>query len=80
MNPLARLLAGILAVLAVAGAFVFGLFVFAVLLGAGVLLWLSVMIRGWWLQRNRRHSAADPAPREPETIEAEYTVISRRRE
>jgi hypothetical protein len=89
MNPVARVLAGLLAVLALIGAFFFGLFVLAVAIGLAVLAWLIITLRMWWLQR----SWSRQAPRgetggpggarksdndEGAVIEADYEVISRR--
>ena len=80
MNPLARLLAGILAVLALVGAFFFGLIVLVFAVGLGLVAWLFLWIRMWWARRNL---PAEP-PRQDNTsgdvIDAEYTVVSRRDE
>jgi uncharacterized SAM-binding protein YcdF (DUF218 family) len=73
MNPLSRLLAGILAVLALAGAFFFGLFVLAIALGLGFAAWLFLWIRMWWVRRK----APPPVDRKGDVIDAEYTVVSR---
>ena len=51
MNPLSRLLAGILAVLALAGAFFFGIFVLGLVAGLGLIAWLVFSIRMWWLRK-----------------------------
>ena len=84
MNPLSRLLAGILAVIALAGAFFFGIFVLALVAGLGLIAWAVVSLRIWWL---RKKFPADEYPREPEPgtdkgdiIDAEYTVLSRKDE
>ena len=76
MNPLSRLLAGILAVLALAAAFFFGLLVLAFAVGAGFIVWLLLWVRNW---RNRRiHTGSDRTT--GEIIDAEYTVVSRQDE
>jgi hypothetical protein len=72
MSPLARLLAAVLGILAVIGAFFFGLFILAVAVGLGALAWIGLSVRGWWL---RRQMSGQPSE---EVIEAEYTVVSRR--
>jgi len=87
MNPVSRILASLFAILVIVGAFIFGIFVLAGVAVLGLLGWVVFSIRRWWLRR----SGAVPASEEPtqarsepaqqsEIIEAEYTVISRRRE
>ena len=90
MNPVARVLAGLLAVAALVGAVFFGLIIFAAALGLGLLAWLILSVRMWWLRRRMTRGApgAADAVRDPrarraeagEVIEAEYEVISRREE
>lgn len=91
MNPLARLLAGVLAVLALAGAFFFGLVVLGLAVGLGLLAWLALTLRLWWLRRrmqragNRGRSAETPGggqggADQGRVIDADYEVVSRRRE
>jgi hypothetical protein len=81
-NPLGRALAAVVALLVLAGAFMLGLVVFAIVAGLAVIVGIVAWARGLFL----RHSGAKaPSPRESpakpsQTIEAEYTVISRRRE
>jgi predicted lipid-binding transport protein (Tim44 family) len=72
MSPLSRVLAAVLGLLAVVGAFFFGLFILAVALGVGTLAWIAISLRAWWL---RRQFAGQ---RGAEVIEAEYTVISKK--
>jgi hypothetical protein len=81
VSPLSRLLAGIVAVLVVAAVVFFGLIVLAFVLGAGALLSI-----GWWI-RQRFFAPRKPIPQRPDTevgsaevIEAEYTIVSRRRD
>jgi hypothetical protein len=76
MNPLSRLLAGILAVLALAAAFFFGLLVLAFAVGVGLVAWLLLWVRSWWNRRKR--PASDQIS--GEIIDAEYTVVSRQDE
>jgi hypothetical protein len=83
-NPLARILAGLLALLALAAAFFFGLVVLALAVGLGVLAWLALILRVWWLRRQGRDQARGGAGRagtdvrQGEVIEADYEVVSRR--
>ena len=76
MNPLSRLLAGILAVIALAGAFFFGVFVLIFALGVGFVAWLFFLVRMWWIRRK----APPSDDRRGEIIDAEYTVVSRQDE
>ena len=74
--PSARLLAGILAVLALAAAFFFGLLVLAFAVGVGLVAWLLLWVRSWW--NRRKQPASDQIS--GEIIDAEYTVVSRQDE
>jgi hypothetical protein len=76
MNPLSRLLAGILAVLALAAAFFFGLLVLAFAVGVGLVAWLLLWVRSWWNRRKQPGSDKISG----EVIDAEYTVVSRQDE
>lgn len=82
MNPVSRVIAALVAVLALAGAFFFGLVVLILVFGLGFLFWLGIRLRMWWIMR--RMPVAEAAPEQPagqgEVIDAEYTVISRRRD
>lgn len=80
VSPLARVLGSIFAVLVIAGAIVFGLFVLAAAVGLGLLLWTGMAIRGWWLRRRGFGTPRGKPGDRSQTIEAEYTVISRRRD
>lgn len=71
MSPLSRILAAIVGLLVLVGAFFFGLIILAVVIGLGALAWIVFRIRLWWLKRNM------PATPGEEVIEAEYTIISR---
>lgn len=91
MNPLSRLLAGLLAVLALVGAFFFGLVVLALVFGLGLLAWLALTLRMWWLRRQLGGARGSPGPAEPpgddpgqrgssregNVIDADYEVVSR---
>jgi hypothetical protein len=94
LNPLSRILAGILAVLALVGAFFFGIFVLAFAAGLGLIAWLLLSIRLWWMRKKGLISGAGggpasgpaqrPGPGAGETsrdiTDVEYTVVSRRDE
>ena len=92
MNPVSRVLAGLAALLALAGAVFFGIFVLALVVGLGFVLWLIAGLRLWWLRRSVERSRGstkvpgqDPRSGRPggndgKVIEAEYEVVSRRRE
>jgi hypothetical protein len=94
MNPFSRLLAAILAVLALVGAFFFGIFVLAFAAGLGLIAWLLFSIRLWWMRKKGMIGSAGrgpangpgqrPGPGSGETsrdiIDVEYTVVSRRDE
>jgi hypothetical protein len=82
LNPLARVLAGLLAALALAGAFFFGLVVLALAVGLGLLAWLVLTLRVWWLRRQGRDRAGGGGrpgadARKGKVIEADYEVVSR---
>lgn len=79
-SPLTRILGTVFAVLVIAGAVVFGLFVLAAAVGLGLLLWAGLAIRGWWLRRKRPAGDGGRPGGPSQTIDAEYTVISRRRD
>ena len=51
MNPISRLIAGIVGLIAMAGAFVLGLAVFAVVFGLIVVFWIGIRLRVWWIRR-----------------------------
>lgn len=82
LNPFTRVLAALVGALALAGAFFFGIILFAVILGLGLLFWLGLRLRMWWLMRNfpdagkpeQAASSGDGA------IEGEFTVVSKERE
>lgn len=79
LNPVTRILAALFAVLAFVGAFFFGLIILAVLVGLGLLLWLGIRLRMWWIMRRTPQSRVSRSapPTENEAIDAEYTVVSK---
>jgi uncharacterized iron-regulated membrane protein len=88
MNPLARILAASLTLLALAGAFFFGLVVLALAVGLGLLAWSALALRLWWLRRQGggrdwdgaagNDTRVGPAARQGQVIDADYEVLSRR--
>jgi hypothetical protein len=90
MNPLTRLLATLLAVLALAGAFFFGIFVLAFAAGLGFLAWLFLSVRMWWMRKKGMVDGAGAGPvngpgagardDRDDIIDVEYTVVSRQDE
>lgn len=81
MSPLSRLAAAVVAVLALAAAFFFGFIVLVVLGGVVFLSGLVLGLRSWWLRRFGGGSspAARGRAHTGQVIDAEYKVISRRR-
>lgn len=89
MNPLSRLLAAILAVLAMVGAFFFGVFVLAFAAGIGLIAWLAFSIRLWWLRKSGviqagrgpgSNQGQGPGETGRDLTDVEYTVVTRRDE
>jgi hypothetical protein len=91
MNPLSRLLAAIVAVLALVGAFFFGVFVLAFAAVLGLLAWAYLSIRMWWMRRKGGLNAGQQGPasdnlhmrgnaRGEDIIDAEYTVVKKQDE
>jgi hypothetical protein len=82
MNPLSRALAAVMAVLALVAVFFFGLIVLALVVGFSLLFWLGIRLRLWWIQRHLPPIDTDPdgKPQKGEVIDAEYTVVSRRKD
>ena len=82
MNPLSRALAAILAVMALVAAFFFGLIVLALAVGIGLLFWLGIRLRLWWMKFHMPpvDSAPVSSPQKGEVIDAEYTVVSRKKD
>ena len=92
MSPLSRLLAGLVAVLALIGTFFFGLFILAIVIALGVIGWVAFWLRMWWLRRQLEKAGFDPLGGTPtgsdgrsegpagsgSVIDAEYEVVSRK--
>ena len=90
MNPLSRLLAAIVGGLVIVGAFMFGFFILVAAIAFGLIAWLVIWVRVWWVKRKLVASGESspldfenpPGPRPPESrsgevIDAEYEVVSR---
>ena len=91
MNPLSRLLAALLGVLALVGALFFGFFVIILVVGFGLIAWVALWLRMWWIRRKMPSGAftqertagtetgrsENAADRTGEIIDAEYEVVSR---
>lgn len=82
MNPVSRVLAAIVAALVLVGAVFFGLIALALIVGLGLVFWLGLSLRMWWLRRKLPggETAPDHRPGQGEVIDAEYTVVSKRRD
>ena len=82
MNPVSRLLTALVAALALVGFFFFGLIVVAMLLVVLLGFGLVFRVRAWWLGRKSAANIATqgPAEQQGQVIDAEYTVVYRRRE
>lgn len=82
MNPISRILAAAGALLVLVGAFFFGLVVLGVLLAVFVLFASAFWVRNWWSGRGPADASVTRTrpPAGEDVIEAEYTVISKRRD
>ena len=81
-NPITRIMAALFAVVCLVGAFFFGLVILAVLAVLIAAFSLVFWLRAWWINR---HAPEVTAHREfrstsEDVIEAEYTVVSERRD
>lgn len=87
-GPIARLLAGIVALLTLAGLMFFGLIALAIFVVVISTAFAVAYVRARWLGRKRGDGLAEKAAGAEQSavsgqdavIEAEYTVISRRRD
>jgi len=81
-GPFARLLAGIVALLTLAGLMFFGLIALAILVVVISTAFAVAYLRARWLGRKQGDGLTQTAsaPGQNSVIEAEYTVISRRRD
>ena len=89
-NPLAVILGALVGAVVLVVAFMLGFVVLLVIAGLGLLLWLGVLIRIKWAQHQLRKRGIDPSstmppargarPGKGDSLEVEYTVISRERD
>ena len=84
-NPLVQLLAAVGAVAGLVISFILGFFVLAIIAGVVIVGVIIVGIRMAWLRRRWRQNIQETdtvqqAPENGETLEAEFEVISRRRQ
>lgn len=90
-SPLTRIIAGIIAVFALVGAFMIGMVALLVVAGVGLIAGCAIWLRVAWIKRRLRKSgvdlgakaspsATDSTKVSGQVIEAEYTVISKREE
>jgi Flp pilus assembly protein TadB len=85
-NPLSKLIAAVIAVLALMGSFILGFAVLLVVAGIGLLLAIAIWVRVFMIKRRLKKQGVHfedmsrPVQRTGDVIEAEYTVISERQE
>lgn len=90
-NPISRFIAGVVAVLAVAGAFMIGMVAFLVVAGVGLLAGIALWLRVAWIKRKLRKNGFDTSPvngsgpsqpqsHQGQVIDAEYTVVSEKKD
>ena len=81
MNPISRILAAAGALLVLASAFFFGLVVLGVLLVVFIVFAAVIWLRTLWLGRRPADASVSRTrtPAGDDVIEAEYTVVSKRR-
>lgn len=81
-NPLTRLIAAIVAVFALIGAFIIGAAAFVVVAGIGLIAGLALWARVAWVKHQLKKSGVEfgpvPTPKSEtgDVIDAEYTVVS----
>jgi predicted lipid-binding transport protein (Tim44 family) len=86
-GPIGSILAGIIGMLIMIGAFMLGFIAIVVALAIGLLIWFGIYVRIWWAKRQMIKQGVDPASLNPfadkpassqgESLEAEYEVISK---
>ena len=86
-NPLARVIAGIVAILALVGAFMIGMVALAIVASVALIAGLAIWLRVVWIKRQLRKSGVDFGSHvrnsgaqqshvSGQVIDAEYTVVS----
>jgi predicted lipid-binding transport protein (Tim44 family) len=89
-NPLSAILAGIVGVVVMVGAFMLGFVALVVALAIGALIGAAIYVRVWWAKRQLAKQGIDldsanpfsnhASPSQGDSLEAEYTVISKKQE
>ena len=89
-NPLSALLAGIVGIAMMIGAFMLGFIALVVAMAVGALIWAGIYIRIWWARRQLAKQGIDPdaanpfktqsSPTKGDSLEGEYTVVSKKQE
>ena len=86
VNPFARAIAGVFAAITIIVAMFFGMIILAVVAGVIAILALVFWVRAAWLRRSMSRNASGPeagpvrSQQSGEFIEAEYTVVSEKRD
>jgi predicted lipid-binding transport protein (Tim44 family) len=91
MNPVSRILAGLLAAIVLVAAFFFGMIILGVAVALGIVAWIFLSLRIWWARRQLDQQGAGDEVKEAgrqdaarsrarDVIEADYEVISRQKE
>ena len=89
-SPIAGVLTGIVGILVMIGAFMLGFVALLVAFAIGLVIWLGIYIRIWWAKRQMVRQGIDPTAGGPfvqpnqetreDSLEAEYTVVSTKRD
>ena len=90
-SPLTRIIAGIIGLFALVGAFMIGMAALLVVIGLGLIAAVAIWLRLAWIKHRLRKSGIDLGVKTTasntnstevsgQVIEAEYTVISKREE
>ena len=89
-NPISAILTGIVGIALMIGAFMLGFVVLVVVFAVGLLIWLGISIRVWWIKRQWASQGIDPAGNRPfihtgrsrrqDSLDAEYTVVSTKKD
>ena len=78
-NPLMRVIATVIAIFAVAGAFMIGVFALAIVAAVGLIAGLAIWLRIAWIKRHlpKRNVDKNTAAPGSQDLDAEYTVITK---
>jgi hypothetical protein len=82
VNPVSRVLSAVAAALALIGFFFFGLVVVGILLAVALVVGFVIWVRARWLGHSPpvKRAGNSPSGQKGEVIDAEYTVVYKRRE